>query len=164
LSFGIGGEVSEVLVKEGDAVKAGDVIARLRADSPQAAVAQAEAGLAVARANQAQYLDQLPQQIAAAEAEVKSAQAQIASASAKRDNTAALIEAEAALAQANYDQQQAQTIYDRITDVGVGGPPEERARLSLETAIKNSQAAQARVDALRSGSPGDRASWAARSR
>src|SRR3990172_3927032 len=44
LSFGIGGEVSEVLVKEGDAVKAGDVIARLRADSPQAAVAQAEAG------------------------------------------------------------------------------------------------------------------------
>ncbi len=157
LSFGAGGEVAEVLVAEGDSVKAGDVIAWLRVDSLQAAVAQAEAGLAVAKANQSKYLDGLPQQIVAAEAEVRSAQAQLAAASAKRDNDAALIEAEAALAQARYDQQQAQTVYDRIIEFEVLGPTEETARLTLQTAIMNTQAAQARVDALKSGSPGDRA-------
>ena len=35
----LGGEVAEVLVKEGDTVKAGDVIARIKSDLQQAAVA-----------------------------------------------------------------------------------------------------------------------------
>jgi len=157
LSFGAGGEVAEVLIAEGDGVKAGDVIARLRADALQAAVAQAEAGLAVAKANQSRYLETLPQQIAAAEADVRSAQAQLAAASARRDSGAALIEAEAALAQARYAQQQAQTAYDRIIELEILGKVEEQARLALETAIKTTQAAQARVDALKSGSPSDRA-------
>ncbi len=157
LSFGAGGEVAEALVAEGDGVKAGDVIARLRADSLQSAVAQAEAGLAVAQANQSKYLDTLPQQIAAAEADVRSAQAQLASATAQRDTGAALIEAEAALAQARYAQQQAQSAYDRIIELEILGEVEEQARLALETAIKSTQAAQARVDALKSGSPSDRA-------
>ena len=157
LSFGIGGEVAEVLVKEGDSVKAGDRIARLNDDSLQAAVRQAEAGLAVVKANQAKYRETLPQQIAAAEAELSSAQAQWAAASAGRDSTAASIEADAALAQAKYAQEQAQSAYDRIVDAGLGGPVEERARLALESAVKTTQAAQARVDALKAGSPGDRA-------
>ena len=157
LSFGTGGEVAAVSVAQGDSVKAGDAIARLRDDSLQAAVAQAEAGLAVAKANQAKYLETLPQQIAAAEAEVRSAQAQLAAASAKRDNGAALIEAEAALAQAKFAQQQTQTAYDRLIELEILGPVEEQARFALETAIKTTQAAQARVDALKSGSPSDRA-------
>ncbi|HLF25444.1 MAG TPA: HlyD family efflux transporter periplasmic adaptor subunit [Anaerolineae bacterium] len=157
LSFGLGGQVAEVLVADDEAVKAGDVIARLRADSLQAAVAQAEAGLRVAAANQAKYLDILPQQIAAAEAEVRSAQAEIAAAAARRDNSAAVIEAEAALAQAKFAQQQAQTAYDRIIEVGIGGPTEEQVRLALANANAAVEAAQARLDALQSGSPGDRA-------
>ncbi|HET7088115.1 MAG TPA: HlyD family efflux transporter periplasmic adaptor subunit [Anaerolineae bacterium] len=157
LSFGIGGEVAEVLVAEGDIVEAGDRIARLNDDSLQAAVAQAEAGLAVVKANQAKYRETLPQQIAAAEAELSSAQAQLAEASAGRDSTATSIEAEAALAEARFAQQQAQTAYDRIIEAGLGGPVEERARLALESAVKTTQAAQARVDALKAGSPGDRA-------
>jgi HlyD family secretion protein len=157
LSFGASSVVAEVLVAEGDAVKANDVIARLRADALQAAVAQAEAGLAVAQANQAKYLDTLPHQIAAAEAEVRSAQAQLAAASARRDEAAALIEAEAALAQAKYAQQQAQSSYDRIVELELLGSIEEQARLALESAIKTTQAAQARVDSLEAGSPSDRA-------
>ena len=51
LSFAASGEVTEVLVKEGAAVKANDLIARLRADAQQAAVARAEAGVAVAQAS-----------------------------------------------------------------------------------------------------------------
>jgi len=157
LSFGIGGEVAEVLVKEGDSVKAGDRIARLNDDSLRAAVGQAEAGLAMAKANQAKYRETQPQQIAAAEAELSSAQAQLATASAGRDSTAASIEADAALAQAKYAQEQAQSAYDRIVDAGLGGPVEERARLALDSAVKTTQAAQARADALKAGSPGDRA-------
>ena len=80
--------MAEVLVKEGDVLKAGDVIARLNVDALQAAVVRAEAGVAEARANEAKYQEQLPQQIAAAEAEIRSAQAQIAGASAKRNNAA----------------------------------------------------------------------------
>ena len=160
LSFGVGGQVAEVLVREGDAVEAGAVIAHLKDDALQAAVMQAEAGVAVAKAGQARYLDTLPQQIAAAEAEIKAAQAQIAAASARRDNAAALIDAESGLAQARYAQQQAQTAYDRIIDAGLGGTIEEQARLALQSAIMSTQAAQARVDALTSGSPGDRADTA----
>src|SRR3990172_7146297 len=157
LNFGIGGEVAEVLVKEGDSVKAGDGIAGLNDDSLQAALRQAEAGLAVVKANQAKYRETLPQQIAAAEAELSSAQAQLAEAPAGRDSTASSIEADAALAQAKYAQEQAQSAYDRIVDAGLGGPVEERARLALESAVKTTQAAQARVDALKAGSPDDRA-------
>ena len=70
-SFGMSGEVAAVLVIDGDAVKAGDVIARLNSDTLQAAVAQAEAALVLAKANQSS----LPQQIADAQAAVRSAQA-----------------------------------------------------------------------------------------
>ena len=157
LSFGAGGEVAEVLVKEGDAAEEGDVIARLKDDTLQATVAQAEAGVAVARANEARYRETLPQQIAAAEADLQSAQAQIAAASAKRDNQAALVDAESALAHARYAQQQTQTAYDRIVELELLGETEERARLALQSAIMATQAAQARVDALKAGSPGDRA-------
>jgi HlyD family secretion protein len=153
LSFGVSGEVAEVRIKAGDSVKAGDVIARLQTDSLEAAAAQAEAGLAVAQANAAL----LPQQIADAQAQVRAAQAQLAGASVQRDDSAELISAQAALAQALYDQQQAQTAYDQLSDRKVGGTREEQARLALSTAIQNARAAQVRVDQLQSGSPIDRA-------
>src|SRR3990170_2741301 len=90
LSFATGGEVAEVLVKEGDAVKAGDVLARVKSDAQQAAVARAEAGVASTIASEAKYLEQLPQQIAAAEAEIRSAEAQIAASAAKQNDPAAI--------------------------------------------------------------------------
>jgi multidrug resistance efflux pump len=157
LAFGVAGEVAEMNVAEGDAVEAGAVVARLKDDAQRAAVAQAEAGLAVAQANRDRYLQQLPQLIAAAEADVRSAQAQLAAATAQRDQGAALIEAEAALAQARFAQQQAQSAHDRLVEHEILGAPEEQARLALESAVKTTEAAQARVDALKEGSPSDRA-------
>ena len=62
LSFASGGEVAEVLVKEGNTVKAGDVIARVKSDLQQAAVARAEAGVAAAKAGEAKYREELPKQ------------------------------------------------------------------------------------------------------
>ena len=160
LSFAIGGEVAEVLVREGDIVKAGDVIARLRAGSQHAAVARAEAGVAVAKAALAKYQEQLPQWIAAAEAGVQSAQAQIAVAAAKQDDRVALAAAEAALAQAVVNQKQAQDAYDDIIKANQLGPTEERARLMLENAKRATEAAQLRLNQLKAGSLVDRANEA----
>jgi multidrug efflux pump subunit AcrA (membrane-fusion protein) len=161
LSFATSGEVTEVLVKEGDTVKANDLIARLRADAQQAAVARAEAGVAVAKASLAKYQEQLPQLIASAEADVQSAQAQIAAASARRDNRASIASAEAALAQAVLNQKQVQDAYDDILKhPALLGPTEERARLMLENAKRATQAAQLRLNQLKAGSMNDRANAA----
>jgi HlyD family secretion protein len=152
LSFATGGEVAEVLVKEGDAVKAGDVIARVKSDEQQAAVARAEAGVAAAKAGEAKYLEQLPQQIAAAEADVQSAQAQIADSSAKLNDPAAIAAAEAAVYQARVSQQAAEDAYKRVLDRKLYGPTEEQARLVVETAKRTTEAAELRLKQLKSGS------------
>ena len=152
LSFVTGGEVAEVLVKEGDAVKAGDVIARVKCDAQQAAVARAEAGVAAAKASEAKYLEQLPQQIAAAEAEVQSAEAQIAASAAKQNDPAAIAAAEAAVYQARVSQQAAEDAYQKVLDKKLYGPTEEQARLVVETAKRTTQAAELRLKQLKSGS------------
>ena len=161
LSFNVRGQVAEILVKEGDTVKTGDVIARLKNDSLRTAVDEAQAAVDFAQASQVNYQMQLPKQIAEAEAEVKAAQARQASASAGRDNQAARIEAEAALAQAKYNQQQLETslnllyLYDQENSETA-----DDLRLQLQSAIEATQAAQARLDALKAGSLSDRANAA----
>src|SRR5512139_1515813 len=52
LNFTTGGLVTEVNVKEGQLVKAGEMIARLKSDAQRNALADAEAALAMAKANQ----------------------------------------------------------------------------------------------------------------
>ncbi len=152
LSFASGGEVIEVPVKEGDTVKAGDVIARVKSDTQQAAVARAEAGVAAAKASEAKYLEQMPQQIAAAEAQIQSAQAQIAAASAKRNDPAALAAAQAAVSQAQVSQQAAEDAYQKVLDNKLFGPTEEQARLMVESAKSTTTAAELRLKQLQSGS------------
>jgi multidrug resistance efflux pump len=152
LSFASGGEVAEVLVKEGDAVKAGDVIARVKSDAQQAAVARAAAGVAAAKAGEAKYKEQLSQQIAAAEADIRSAQAQIAAASAKYNDPAASAAAEAAVYQARVDQQAAEDAYQKVLDNKQYGPTEERARLAVDSAKSETTAAELRLKQLKSGS------------
>jgi multidrug efflux pump subunit AcrA (membrane-fusion protein) len=152
LSFATGGEVTELLVKEGDAVKAGDVIARVKSDAQQAAVTRAEAGVAAAKASEAKYMEQLPQQIAAAEAEIRSAQAQIAASSAKQNDPAAIAAAEAAVYQARVSQQAAEDAYKKVLDRKLYGPTEEQSRLVVETAKRTTEAAELRLKQLKSGS------------
>jgi HlyD family secretion protein len=153
LNFASGGEVTEVLVKEGDVVKAGDVIARVKSDLQQSAVARAEAGVAAAKASEAKYLEQLPQQIAAAEADIQSAQAAITGTLAQRNDPAAIAGAEAALIQAQVKQQAAEDAHKKVIDKGLLGPTEEQARLVAETAQRETEAAQLRLKQLKSGSP-----------
>jgi HlyD family secretion protein len=96
-----------------------------------------------------------------ADAEVKAAQAQQLHASANRDNQAAILEAEAALAQAQYNQQQIQTALDQLYGYDrANGSRANDLRLQLQSVIADTQAAQARLNALKSGSPSDRVSSA----
>ncbi len=158
LNFTGGGQVAEVLVKEGAAVKTGDVIARLKNDNQKDALASAQAALASAQAAQAAYRSQLPQLITGAQADIAAAQAQQSGASAGRDRSAEIVEAEAALAQAQYVQQQAQTAVDTLARYNkTSGDTFDRVQLSYTNAVKAVQAAQARVNALKAGSPSDRA-------
>jgi multidrug resistance efflux pump len=157
LSFASGGEVAEVLVKEGDTVKAGAVIARVKSDIQQAAVARAATDVTVAKASEAKYREQLPQQIAAAEADIQAAQAAIAATTARRGDPAARAGAEAALYQAKVKQQEAEYAYKKVIDKGLYGPAEEQARLAVENAKRETEAAQLRLNQLKSGSASYRA-------
>src|SRR5512141_1369788 len=75
LSFAQPGNLSELVVKEGDAIKVGDVIARLDAPDLRAALAQKQAAVKVAEADLAQ-LTAPPRQadVDAAQQAVKAAQ------------------------------------------------------------------------------------------
>ena len=86
LSFAQAGNVAEVLVKEGDVVKAGEVIARLDAPDLQASLAQKQAAVKVAEASLAQ-LNAPPraEDVQAAKEAVAAAEARVAEATAQRD-------------------------------------------------------------------------------
>jgi HlyD family secretion protein len=161
LNFTGSGLVAEVLVKEGGTVKAGELIARLKNDAQQNAVTEADAALAAAQAAQAAYRTQLPQLIAGAQADIKAAQAQQSGAAAGRDHKAEIVDAEAVLAQAQFNQQRAQTSLDMLYEYNrTGGTLFGKVKLAYENAIKATQAAEARLKALMSGSPSDRAQGA----
>jgi multidrug efflux pump subunit AcrA (membrane-fusion protein) len=154
LPFQSSGRVTEVLVKEGDNVQAGQVLARLDDRYLQMQVASAQSGLdsATARLAQAEHGNARPDDIAAAEAALASAQANFEKAS-KGATVADLASAQAAVrsAQAAYDAalksagtsdshlrssaaalqkaeaslRQAQTSYDRVSgDPNIGMRPE----------------------------------------
>ncbi len=158
LNFTGSGLVSEVNVKEGQAVKAGDVLARLKSDAQRDALAEAQAALATAQANQAAYRSQLPDLISAAEADLKAAQSQQAGASAGRDHQAEIVDAESALAQARYAQTQVETTMDILRLYKLdNGDKWQKLQLAYANAVKTTQSAEARLAALKAGSPSDRA-------
>lgn len=86
LSFAQAGELAELLVKEGDTLKAGDVIARLSVPELQANLAQKQAAVKVAEAGLAQ-LSAPPraEDVQAAQEAVTAAEARVAEATAQRD-------------------------------------------------------------------------------
>jgi len=86
LSFAQAGNVDELAVKEGDAIKKGDVIARLSAPELQANLAQKQATVKVAEASLAQLTAPArAEDIRAAEEAVNSAQAVVTQTLAQRD-------------------------------------------------------------------------------
>jgi len=176
LAFETSGRVAEVAVEMGDAVQAGDVLARLDDRKLALQVQQAQAAVTLAEAQLAQ-LQSGPraEEIASAEASVRAAQGQVGAAAANLDQLeAGPEEAEVATAQADLaaaisQQKVAQDMYDLVlTCVGFRlpngekqeicpalGAPEEQARYNLQAADKALAAAQARFDELVAGTNTD---------
>jgi len=175
LSMPVGGIVQEVLVSEGDQVVAGQPLLRLQQGRLEAAVAQAEAGVARAQAR----LDELKagpraEELLAAQAAVDAATGQlekikagakaedIAAAQAAVDGASAnlqqvragatqqqVIAATADLANAQAAVRLAQAAYDRVAgEADIGRRPES---LALEQATNSFNAAKARLDDLKRG-------------
>jgi HlyD family secretion protein len=117
LSFQTNGTVVQVLVKEGDAVTPGQVLAKLDDRALQAQVANAQASLdsAKARLVQTQMGNGRPEEITAAQAAVASAQAAydaaVQSAATSNNN---LVAAQATMLKAKAGVDRAQAAYDRI--------------------------------------------------
>jgi multidrug efflux pump subunit AcrA (membrane-fusion protein) len=152
LGFAAAGQVVEVLVEEGDAVAARDVLVRLDQADARLAVKQAEADLEVAEAQLALLkAGAQPEEIAAAEARLEAAEAAVKQATAERDRVvsgateAEIAAASAEVASADTQRKVAQDTYDNDP------PDEELARYELHAARKALTAAQARLDDLRAG-------------
>jgi multidrug resistance efflux pump len=165
LAFRMAGRVEKISVKEGEAVKEGDVLIQLESADVRAGVAQAQAAVAQAEAvvalAQAQ-LDQITagprlEEIAAAEAQVKAASNAVGQAVAQRDQVAkgatddAIAAAEAQLAQAQVQRKEAEDAYQRLMDSKIHGWMEEQAILRVNAANEAVAAAQAALDQLKSG-------------
>lgn len=175
LAFQAGGTVTDVLVKEGDMVQAGQALARLDDRALQLQVTNARSALesAQARLAQAQHGNARPEDIAAAQAQVTSAQAnydkvargpseadQASAQAAVRSAQAAydaavksagtsdsqLESATATLQKAEANVKQAQANYDRVAGApDIGRRPES---LSLQTATIDYQQAKANYETL----------------
>ncbi len=124
LSFVSAGPVVSLLVQEGDAVKTGDVLARLDTTILDAGVASAQAALGVAQANLARVqAGAHPEQIAAAQDTAAAANAQTAAAGAQRDVVSAgaeqsqLLQAQSAVQTAKLQLDAIMTELNYIIDV-----------------------------------------------
>ena len=176
LTFESPGRVSEVAVDVGDAVEAGDVLARLDSGQLELRVQQAQAALALAEAQLAQLqAGPRPEEVAAAEANVRALQSQVAAADANLDQVeggvgdAQIAAARSDLAAAVARQKAAADTYEMTLQcfgftLPTGekrkicpalGAPEEQARFNLEAADKALAAAQARLDELLAGADAD---------
>jgi len=156
LAFEVSGLVAGVPVEVGNAVAAGDVLARLDSDQLALQVEQSQAALASAEAQLDQLrADALSEEIEAAEADLRAAQAQLSGAVANRDqleseaSDAQIAAAEAELASVRLQQKVAQITYDKIDKKDKDR--KEQARYELYAADEALAAAQVRLDEVLAG-------------
>lgn len=142
LSSRVGARILELKVREGQAVKAGDLLVRLDCADPAAALAEAEARLAAARA-----------QATAAMAQVKASERSRVAARASEE--AARAQAAAVAAQAEAAERQARRLANLPEDVAASNidlTQASAAQLSQQTLAARAQAAasaeQARAAAV----------------
>ncbi|NJN98731.1 MAG: biotin/lipoyl-binding protein [Anaerolineales bacterium] len=140
MKFETGGKVSEVLVKEGQYVTAGTVLARLDTTDLELQIRSAEIDLVQAKANLEQLLEpELAEKITAAQASVESARLNLAEILDGIDPDE-VTKAEAALKQTEITLKEAQWNYDQVAyrgDVGAMGQANELqdATLAYESAL-----------------------------
>jgi HlyD family secretion protein len=140
MKFETGGMVKEVLVKQGQTITAGTVLARLDTGDLELQVRSAEIDLAQAQANLAKlYEPELAEKITAAKAKVESAQLSLADLEAGPDADE-VTKAEAALSTSQIALKKAQWAYDQVSyrgDVGAMSQSNDlqAATLDYESAL-----------------------------
>lgn len=167
LAFRTGGRVNEVLVKEGDQVKAGQPLVKLQDAEIKAALASAQADLKRLQAGSR------PEEIAAAQANLDVANAQVKSAQNEVDRiksgakqSADLAAARVQMTQAELQLKNVKDAYDSILtgieitkEYGRGGSSlprlENQTRVQLAAAQAGYNAAQARVAQIYSSKDDD---------
>lgn len=137
LSFVGAGSVAEVLVKPGDRVRAGDMLASLDIRTLDLTMAEAKVALAEAQANYELLISgATPEQIEQAQAEIARARARVA------DGRTNVTQSDIAAAQA--ELREAREVLNRLRN---GITPEDRAR--LEAAVAEAKARlQTRINTL----------------
>ncbi len=140
MKFETGGTVKEVLVKQGQTITAGTVLARLDTTDLELQVRSAEIDLAQAEANLEQLFEpELAEKIAAAQASVESARLNLADLEDGPDPDD-VTKAEVALKQTEITLKEAQWAYDQVAyrgDVGAMSQANELqdATLAYESAV-----------------------------
>jgi HlyD family secretion protein len=140
LKFETGGTVKEVLVKEGQTITAGMVLARLDTTDLELQVRSAEIDLAQAQANLEQLFEpELAEKITAAQATVESARLNLAELEDGPDSDE-VTKAEAALKQTEITLKEAQWAYDQVAyrgDIGAMSQANDLqdATLAYESAV-----------------------------
>jgi multidrug efflux pump subunit AcrA (membrane-fusion protein) len=154
VAFQRGGIVTEVLVREGQLVKAGDRLAVLDTTDLELTVQQQYASFLNAQATYSQTIKgPTAAEVKAAQASISSANAQIASASAAKKNLyaqpteAELLQARADLQNAEVEVKQAQANYDRRNRQDPASISASQEAVSLEKATNNYNRAKAAYDA-----------------
>ena len=149
LNFETQGKVKEIMAEVGDAVRPGQVLARLEDDDLQLQLKKAEAALAVAEANRDKALAPADEfTLAAAQAQLESARAQAEAARAayqdllRGPTSAQRRVAEAQLKRAEVALKHAQEAYDKIAHLPNAGMMPlaiqlEQATIDYETAKAN---------------------------
>ncbi len=136
---GAAGRIESVYVEEGDAVKAGDLIASIEDDTYQVQVKQAEAALTQTKLNLVKMeLGSRPEEIAASQAAVQLARAALNDVALVSDDERTT--AAAALANAEAALKIAQAEYDKIAWAGdIGSTPQaaslQQATIAYESAL-----------------------------
>jgi HlyD family secretion protein len=167
LAFEMPGRVVQVLVEEGSAVEAGELLARLDDEQLVIQLRQAEAALLSAEAGLAEVIaGARSEEQAAAQANLQAAQAQVEAATANLSQLedgasyAQIAAAQAALASAEIERKRAEEMHDLTMTCfkfygqeycPALGPMEEQARYSLAAADAAVTAAQAQLYDLWSG-------------
>jgi HlyD family secretion protein len=149
LSSRVGARIAELRVREGQAVKKGDLLVRLDCEDPQAQLAEAEARLAAARA-----------QAAAASAQAKASERSRLAASASKEAAAA--QAEALEAQRDAAVRQAKRLASIPEDVAAASVDQTEASasgLTRQTVAARAQAT-ASAEQVRAAESGIRAASA----
>lgn len=162
LTFEMPGRVEEVLVRVGDSVQAGDVLAQLDTRQMALQAQQARSALSLAEAQLAQLeIEPRPEEVAAAEADLRAAEAQVSGAGAtlaqlrNGATDAQIAAAEAQVAQAELQYKSAQIEFDRVNNTTDDEEKIEQAAYDLYAAEKSLAAARVGLEDTRAGADAD---------